>query len=207
MATIDAKERERRATIVVQSGGILPQYYAFYNLSVRYLAEQGMQAFERYRARVDSGCFPDELIATVQTAVGHAAALSRYFWPSISDSKRETAVGQLRVERGKRLRNSFKVTDKSPLHRRPLRNAWEHFDERLDDYLLSVDAGVFMPTGLIGEHTAADDPIGHVFKLLDPDAECLVLLNKKYFFGPIRAEVRRIVGLADCGFRNRNLGA
>ena len=197
MSVIDTKERERRATIVVQSGGILPQYDAFYNLSVSYLAEQGKQAFDRYVGQVESGCSPDELIATVQTAVGHAAALSRYFWPSISRSERGTAVGQLRIERGKRLCNTFTVTDESPLHRRPLRNAWEHFDERLDDYLLSVDAGVFMPTGLIGEHTVADDPIGHVFKLLDPDAECLVLLNKKYFFGPIRAEVKRIVELAE----------
>lgn len=207
MGVIDAKERERRAAVVAQNGGILPHYDAFYNLSVRYIAEQGKQAFDRYLERVDDGCPPDELIVTVQTAVGHAAALSRYFWPSISESKRVSAIGQLRVERGKRLRNTFKVTDESPLHSRSLRNAWEHFDERLDDYLLSVDAGVFMPTGLIGEHTAADDPIGHVFKLLDPDAECLVLLNKKYFFGPIHAEVKRIVDLADCGFKNRQLGA
>ena len=172
MSVIDTKERERRATIVVQSGGILPQYDAFYNLSVRYLAEQGKQAFDRYVGQVESGCSPDELIATVQTAVGHAAALSRYFWPSISRSEQGTAVGQLRIERGKRLRKTFTVTDESPLHRRPLRNAWEHFDERLDDYLLSVDAGVFIPTGLIGEHTVADDPIGHVFKLLDHIRRC-----------------------------------
>lgn len=197
MTKIDAKERERRAAIIMQRGGILPQYDAFYNLSVHYLAEQGKEAFDRYLERVNSGCSPDALIATVQTAVGHAAALSRYFWPSVSESKRKTAVGQLRVARGGRLRSTFKMADESPLHRRPLRNAWEHFDERLDGYLLSVDAGVFMPTGLIGDHSAADDPIGHVFKLLDPEAECLVLLNKKYFFGPIRAEVRRIVILAE----------
>lgn len=53
-----------------------------------------------------------------------------------------------------------------------------------------------MPNGLIGKHMIVDDPIGHVFKVLDSDAECLVLLNKKYFFGPIRAEVKRIVDLA-----------
>lgn len=203
MQKIDANERERRAAIVAEHGGILPHFDAFYDLSVRYLAEQSKQAFGRYDGLIENDSPPDELIATVQTAVGHSAALSRYFWPTTSMSERNTAIGRLRVGRGKRLRSTFKVADESPLLRRPLRNAWEHFDERLDDYLLSVDAGVFMPTGLIGEHTLADDPIGHVFKLLDPDAECLVLLNKKYFFGPIRAEVKRIVDLADGQIENR----
>lgn len=79
MLTLDAKERDRRAAIVAQNGGILPNCDAVYNLSVRYLAEQGKQAFDRHIGLVEDGSPPDGLIATVQTAVGHSAALPRHF--------------------------------------------------------------------------------------------------------------------------------
>lgn len=45
---------------------------------------------------------------------------------------------------------------------------------------------------MLGEHTLADDPVGKIFKLIDPENECLVLLGRKFFFSPIREEVKRI---------------
>ncbi|EAW4302016.1 hypothetical protein FFU92_23730, partial [Salmonella enterica] len=67
----------------------------------------------------------------------------------------------------------------------------------LDDYLLKNDAGHFFPDSAIGNHTLADEPAYHLFKLLDPEAECLVLMGKKYFFGPIKSEVARIYDRAN----------
>ena len=75
---------------------------------------------------------------------------------------------------------------------RDLRNAWEHFDERLDEYFLENDSGYFFPTCLIGTHTLADEPTGHIFKLLDVKEKCLVLMGEKFFYAPIRTEVLRI---------------
>lgn len=48
---------------------------------------------------------------------------------------------------------------------------------------------MFFPMSQIGSHFEADNPINRVFKLLDPNEECLVLMGKKYFFAPIRDEV------------------
>lgn len=59
--------------------------------------------------------------------VGHAAALSRYFWPSPSGGKKPQ-LQNLKQKRGEFLRNVFKLDEHSPLHNRDLRNAWEHFD-------------------------------------------------------------------------------
>lgn len=51
---------------------------------------------------------------------------------------------------------------------------------------------MFFPTCKIGSHHLADDPVEQFFKLLDIEAECLVLMGEKYFFAPIREEVERI---------------
>lgn len=98
----------------------------------------------------------------------------------------------LKSKRGKKLRKYFDLDEKYPLYNRDLRNAWEHFDERLDKYLLGRDSVMFFPTCKIVSHNLANDPVDQYFKLLDIVAECLVLMKNKYFFGPIRLEVERV---------------
>ncbi|WP_260492816.1 hypothetical protein [Pseudoalteromonas maricaloris] len=50
----------------------------------------------------------------------------------------------------------------------------------------------FFPSSIVDDHTLADDPIGHIFKLFDIDNNCLVLLGDKFFFEPIRNEVKMV---------------
>jgi hypothetical protein len=190
---IDLEELEKRAQIVADdSEGILPYCLAFYQLSIHYSAERCIESFYHYEEIKNQDVEPDYLVSVVQEAVGHAAALSRYFWPSSIGSKKQANLKILKEKRGENLRKIFQLNEDSPLYNRDLRNAWEHFDERLDVYLLENISGMFYPTCVIGSHTQADDPIGHIFKLLDPEAECLVLMGEKYFFAPIRNEVVRI---------------
>ena len=61
---------------------------------------------------------------------------------------------------------------------------------------------MFFPSCKIGSHTLADDPTGHIFKLLDIDSECLVLMGGKYFFAAIRDEVKRIILVAKGADKN-----
>lgn len=49
-----------------------------------------------------------------------------------------------------------------------------------------------LPGCLIESHEIADDPAGYTFKVLDPKAECLVLLGERFFYGEIREEVMRV---------------
>jgi len=116
--------------------------------------------------------------------------------------KEQKETKKLRKHRGKKLREKFGITDDSPLKSRSLRDTWEHFDERLDVYLLKNDAGYFFPNPIIGEHHLADDPVGKVFKLLDPKAGCLVLLNNKFFYKPIKNEINKIFNFASSANKN-----
>ena len=197
MPELDLEEKERRAQLVLEDyGGIVPYCEAFYIHSIMYSADRCLDSFDRYKQLKTEDVNPEYLISIVQEAVGHAAALSRYFWPSHGSKKKEPNQRFLKENRGKKLRQAFELDESSPLYNRDLRNAWEHFDERLDVYLLENDAGFFFPGCIIDSHTLADDSVGHIFKLLDPEAECLVLMSKKFFFMPIYQEVLRIYNVA-----------
>jgi hypothetical protein len=192
---MEIEELERRAKITSeQCAGIQPMHLAFYGQSIHYSAERCLSAFARYDELLKSESNAIELVSTVQDAIGHAAALSRYFWPtSMGSKKKEADQIAMRLKRGEKLRQHFNVDETSAIYNRDLRNAWEHFDEKLDTYLLSNDAGYFFPSPMSGSHETADDPVGKIFKLIDPEENCLVLLGKKFFFMPIRTEVQRIL--------------
>ncbi len=196
-------DKEKIAEIVIGNfNGIIPYFEAFYIQSIIYSAGRCLEAFDRYENYKKQEISPDYLVSTIQEAVGHAAALSRYFWPSPQGSKKEPNQKKLKEARGIKLREAFGLDETSPLYNRTLRNAWEHFDERLDSYLLGNEAGNFFPSCIIDSHSLADDPVGHVFKLLDPDAACLVLMGNKYFFSPIREEVDSILKKANESEKN-----
>ncbi|MDT9599134.1 hypothetical protein RQX22_09255 [Sphingosinicella sp. GR2756] len=42
----------------------------------------------------------------------------------------------------------------------------------------------------------ADDPVSHIFRLIDPVKEIFVLLGQKHDFGSVRPEVQRVAELA-----------
>lgn len=176
--------------------GILPTIEAFYIHSIIYSASRCLDAFARYETLEKTQYNAVKLVSIVQEAVGHSAALSRYFWPSKRVRKKQPMLNKLGEKRGEKLRRAFGVDENSIFYNRDLRNAWEHFDERLDEYFLENDVGVFFPSSLLGKHSLADDPLGHIFKLLDVQENCLVLMGVKYYFAPIRNEVYRILEIA-----------
>ncbi|UGY27443.1 hypothetical protein HU675_0012150 [Bradyrhizobium septentrionale] len=145
----------------------------------------------RYERSLVSGATADEIVSSVHEALTHAASLSRFFWPARSQG--------VAPARGERLRHCFGIDHSSPLYGRELRNALEHFDERLDEYLLWNDAGYFFPDAKVDSHELADEAIGHIFKLVDPSRQIFVVLGQKFYFDPIRREVERILEFA----RNR----
>lgn len=180
----------RAEMIVTTCGGIHPPCEAFYISSILYAAERSENAFSRFDAAVTEAAPDTQIVATVQEALTHAAALSRFFWPM----KKKNDL--LSAARGARLRDAFGLDDASPLRGRTLRNAFEHFDEDLDRFLLGDHVGLFLPTPIVAEHALADDALSHIFKLVDPAHGICVLLGEKYEFRLIRAEVERVLALA-----------
>lgn len=194
---MDVDELERRAAICVTDyDGIISYVEAFYIHSIIYSASRCLDSFARYASLKQCNGSADDLISVVQEAVGHSAALSRYFWPSPQGKKKQANLVKLKEKRGEKLRRVFHLDESSALFNRDLRNAWEHFDERLDVYFLENDAGFFFPSCVLDNHSLADDPMGHIFKLLDIESECLVLLGVKYFFTPIRVAVQSVLDVA-----------
>jgi hypothetical protein len=69
----------------------------------------------------------DEVWYHAEAFLASAAAISVTFWPSRNKPPHST--------RAKTLKRLFNVLDDSPLRQRTVRNAFVHFDERLDKYL------------------------------------------------------------------------
>ncbi len=193
VSELNESELERRAIVVTENfAGINPLFEAFYIRSVLYSASRAREAFERFTALQTSDDTAQNQVSLIHEALGHAAALSRFFWPSNIGGRRMKALKSLKEARAKKMREAFSLTDDSPLKNRTLRDCLEHFDERLDEYLLKNHGGYFFPDAIIGDAELADDAIGHIFKLVDPNSSCFVLLGEKYFFEGIKKEVYRI---------------
>ena len=175
-------EIDRRTKIIVdQYDGILPYHKVFYTLSIKENCSNALTAFKKFDNYL-SNQEDEYAVSALQAALIYSSAISRYFWPS------RTKNG-LAKERGKQLRLALGVAAESPLSNRSLRNALEHFDERLDDYLVKLDAGYIFPTSIVGDHTLADEQPGHFFRLVDPVACCFVIFNQKYWYAEIREEL------------------
>ena len=186
---MDDTERRRRIGIIVNDcGGIQPAYVAFYVEAIFYAAERSRLAFDRFSDLVATDGSPSDIVASVHEALGHAAALSRFFFP--------VDRGPLPRARAANLRQLFAISNGSALQDRALRNALEHFDERLDDYLLGDIAGYLFPGPMVADAALADDPNGHIFRMVDPDTETFVLLGRRHAFGAMRAEIAAIADLA-----------
>lgn len=187
-------ELGQRADFVVREcDGIMPGYEAFYIQSIIYSAQAAADAFEYFESAVINRANAATIVFLVQEALTHSAALSRFFWPSPQSS---ASIKKLSLARASRLRRAF-IIDKSPLEDRNLRNALEHFDERLDEFLLNDPlAGTFFPAPLVQPHHLNDDPICHAFRSVDPEAMIFVVFGTKYDFKDIVEDVQRILALA-----------
>ncbi|OPF92702.1 hypothetical protein [Rhodopseudomonas palustris] len=186
---IERQEIRRREQIVSKEyGGILPHCEAFYIHSIHYSASRAQRAFGRLSEELLQGLSATFITASIHEALSHSAALSRYFWPS-----RNKGVAEARSFK---LRRAFSLDDGSPLRNRKLRDALDHFDERLDEYLLTYDTGYFFPTPMIDNHELASDPSARIFKLVDPHAKRFVVLGEQFSFEHLAEETARISALA-----------
>ena len=193
---MDVVEVNERALIVARDwGGIFAPFEAFYIHSIIYSSSRAADAFQRYEVSRALRDTESNQVGCIHEALGHAAALSRFFWPHPrrSMSKQLSRLSQSRAEK---LRRAFGLTEGSALRDRRLRDLLEHFDERLDSFLLVVEGGYFFPGPRIGDVALADEPDGQFFKLVDPVRSCFACLGEKYYFGDLRMEVDRIVKLA-----------
>ena len=175
---LENDEYKRRETIVVeQFSGIIDYCEPFYIYSIHYSADRAIAAFERFiEAASAENLNAPLVVSSIHEALTHASALSRFFWPVRNKP--------IHLARAAKLRRAFAIEDSSPLKDRALRDALEHFDERLDIFLLEHDTGFFRPAPTVGSHSEIGGQ-DKVFKLVDLREKAFVLLNEIHFFEPI----------------------
>jgi hypothetical protein len=174
--------------IVEQYEGIIPYHQIFYIRAIKFAAERAYLAFARFNnALAGTNKNQQEIVFSIQEALGHCAAVSRFFWPSAKDP--------LAIARANNLKKTFNIIDGNPLQSRAIRNRVEHFDERLDEFL-SYD-----PTGsiydfAIGSKDLSQGKASHILLLLDIQAQVVILFGKEYPFSGLLEETKRIYELA-----------
>lgn len=122
-----------------------------------------------------------EILNELQNIVLQGASLSRYFWP----------VRKEYSKRGEFLRKALSVSEKSPLKSRDLRNAIEHFDERLDEYLSNEITGIILPE-FVGQRPRNDGVTGHFFRAYFLDCDIFKLLDAEYEMNNLVNEIIRL---------------
>ena len=150
-------------------------------------ARSAVAAFLEYGEVIDDegGGDAESAARFLQNALTYCGVISRYFWPAKSRP--------IETHRAKLLRKHFHVEDDSALHSRKLRNDLEHFDEKIDAWIMEFPVGPIVVSPIIGSHLLVDDGFGHAFKIIDTREEIYVVLGKKHAFGSIAKEVARLV--------------
>ena len=176
------------------SPAIHPPYRIFYDLSIAFCTHSAarsisavadlMEAVSAEKSavsldEVDSDSVLDEL----QNIIIQGAAVSRYFWP----------VRAAYTRRGEELRKQYNISDESPLKSRDLRNAIEHFDERLDQYFAHGVVGHVIPQYL-GPEPPPSQVKRHFFRAYFIDSGVFELLGHRCHMEPLSRELWRLEG-------------
>ena len=178
-------DEEEKYKVLEDYGGIIPMYEAFYLVFLKTHAEQCTTAYRLYCDYWSMGRKENSIMMACEM-LRQAAALSRYFFPVHTKRK-------LHRLRAARLRNAFEVEDDSPLSDRRLRNAVEHLDERLDEYLFEPIAGPIIPFMVDDDEVTDQDlALGHLFLFSNPKTHEFIVLNERFNYGPLIEEVFRI---------------
>jgi hypothetical protein len=126
------------------------------------------------------------ILNELQNVIINGAALSRYCWP----------VRKGHEERAEHIREALSVSEDNPLYSRDLRNAIEHFDERLDKYLSSGIVGILIPE-YVGPKPYGGGVPGHFFRAFFTDIGVFRLLETEHGMEPLAEEIIRINDLLE----------
>lgn len=183
--------------MAVVDGRIWPPYEAFYINGMLFNAQCAFRSIARISHAFENlpettmvegvdRALTHNILNDLQNIIVHGAALSRYFWP----------VRKGHEERAAHLRVSFNINESNPLFSRELRNAIEHFDERLDRYLSQGIVGVVIPE-YVGQKPVDDGVPGHLFRAFFTDVGIFRLLDGDHEMEPIVNEIIRIKDLLE----------
>ena len=179
---------------------IWPPYEAFYIESMLFCTISAFESItiildwvesnKKYQQILFNKYSEDQILDNLQNIVLQGAAISRYFWPT---RKGKNNIHKLRSEK---LREAFKICENNPLKNRDLRNAIEHFDERLDKYLTQEIVGHIIPK-YVGPKPDNDGVPIHIFRAFYTDIGEFILLGNHFKIEGIIREIIKIQKLLE----------
>lgn len=179
---------------------IWPSHEAFYIHSMLFNTSSAMQACMKaikYIEAISEGKvgeqeIKDELLDNLHSLINHSGAIARYFFPSRdSPSKSKSGQKNIHKNRAEDLKSIFQIDETSPLADKRLRNAIEHFDERLDLYLENGIVGHIFPSLILFEPENTDIP-HHIFRAFYLKEGIFQILGEQYYVQSIVDEISRI---------------
>lgn len=185
---------------------ILTPYHAFYIQSMFFETSSALDAISKaseiIEAITERKLGPqdrkDELLMYLQNFVNHSGAIARYFFPSMIGGKGKKILHKNRADF---LRQVFDVTENSPLHDKKLRNAIEHFDERLDMYLEDGIVGRIFPSLILNKPEETDVP-HHIFRAYYLNDGTYQILGERHDIEPILNEIMRVHNILANFYKN-----
>jgi hypothetical protein len=107
----------------------------------------------------------DRMWFSVQNLLTAAGNISKVFWPAQRGAKNGSKRARY-VERGRKLRERLGVKDNSPLQSRRLRDTFEHYDERMQDWLGDNPNKGFSESGVFSGCKVPEFPDWHLRSLV-----------------------------------------
>ena len=162
------------------------RFLEVFTLEVSRQATFGILAYEDLMAAI-SARNATRIWYSVQSLLVAAGNVSKLIWPP---RKRSTG-------RGKELREAIGVTETSPLKARMFRNIFEHYDEQLEDWMMSserhniVDSSV-IPLGAIQGVDPED-----FLRNIDPNDWTLTFRGSRLEIRPLVEALREVRDKAD----------
>lgn len=122
---------------------------------------------------------PSDFFREASNFLQHSSAASRLLWPPGSGNRREKKRAK---KRGEHLRAKIEIDDSEALKNRALRNHFEHFDERLDDWAETsphkniVDNMIGPRNAIAGDSVKDQD----FMRLFDPTTKMLIFRGELF---------------------------
>lgn len=176
--------------------GIEPMHVAFYVEAMIFNTSSALLACERAvniidqieDGRLDAQAQKGDLLDALQNIINHSGAISRFLWPPEATPRKNKRLKDLHKKRADYLKKTFEISESSPLSNRGLRNAIEHFEERLDLYLSDGIVGHIFPSLILDKPEETEIP-HHIFRAYYLTTGEFQILGERYEIEPIVSEL------------------
>jgi hypothetical protein len=160
--------------------------------------EQWLLAMDSYERTQTAA--KDRFWYSVQAFLVAAGNISKLLWPSYRKGE------ELIPERGPELRVSLAVEEDSPLAPRALRNHFEHFDLRLEQWAVSSTPRVFVDSNIGPVSMISDYEPGDRLRHFDPTTFAVPFRGDTYHLRPIIEAIQAIYPRAVAKAKQRAWG-